>query len=145
MQRYLFAIVNTVCKNACFKCYRCCHFRVSRQNIRPSLGGHSQKALFYGVFTLAPNGFLVSITLLHSQAPFIWCLGHFLFISIQPTLPIKKSTHAERIYLSPLSTHLAALICSLFQSHIVPTYPTLPIAVLHTQPQPKKSAEQHTQ
>lgn len=37
------------------------------KKIRPSLTGHSQKALFYGVFTLAPNGYLVSITLLLSH------------------------------------------------------------------------------
>lgn len=36
------------------------------KKIRPSLMGRSQKALFYGIFTLAPNGYLVSITLLLS-------------------------------------------------------------------------------
>lgn len=39
------------------------------KKIRPSFTGHSQKALFYGVFTLAPNGYLVSITLLLSPRP----------------------------------------------------------------------------
>ncbi len=37
------------------------------KKIRPSFTGHSHKALFYGVFTLAPNGYLVSITLLLSH------------------------------------------------------------------------------
>jgi len=42
------------------------------KKIRPSLMGRSQKALFYGIFTLAPNGYLVSITLLLSLLPFLF-------------------------------------------------------------------------
>ena len=52
------------------------------------------------------------------------------------TQPIKKATYTEHIYLPPATMPVPKSICYSFKSHIYPTYPTMPIAVLHTQPCP---------
>lgn len=59
---------------------------------------------------------------------------HIHSLALTHTQPIKKITRTEHIYQTSVLLRLPALICFPFQSHIFPTSPTMPIAVLHTQP-----------